>query len=406
MRERLRVLRHPAFRNLWIASSTSAMGDSIVIVALALFVTDLTGDPVDVGLVLGAQMVPFVAFLLIGGVWADRLPRARVMIATDVVRAGLHALLAILIFTDTVEIWQLMVIEALFGTADAFFRPAYTGLVPRTVPDEEVQEAQALSNLSFNFSELTGPALATALVLGVGGGWAFLLDALTFAVSAWFLTRVGTADSAPAPRRTLLAELAEGFQEVRSRRWLWVTVVVFALAVPLGYAPLFVLGPTLAEEGYGSAAVFGILTTAFGAGALVGALAGLRWRPEHPMRAAFLVLAAWPLLLVAFAGSAPVPVVLLLGAATGAGFALFDVWWDTAMAERIPPHALSRASSYEWMGSLILLPVGYLAAGPAAEATSPETVMIVGGTLTAAVLALGLVPRETRTMRRIEREAR
>jgi MFS family permease len=111
-------------------------------------------------------------------------------------------------------------------------------------------------------------------------------------------------------------------------------------------------------------------------------------------------------LLLAFAQSAPVPVVLVLAAATGAGFALFDVWWDTAMAERIPPHALSRASSYEWMGSLILLPVGYLAAGPAAEATSPETVMIVGGMLTAAVLALGLAPRETRTMRRIEREAR
>ena len=407
MRERLRVLRRPAFRNLWLASSISAMGDSIVIVALALFVTDLTGDPVDVGLVLGANVIPFVAFLLIGGVWADRLRRARVMIATDVVRATLHTLLAILIFTDQVEIWHLVVIEALFGTAEAFFRPAYTGLVPRTVPDAEIQEAQALSNLTFNFSELTGPALATALVLGIGGGWAFLLDAVTFAASAWLLTRVRTADAPPTPdeRGTLLAELAEGFQEVRTRTWLWVTVAVFALAVPLGYAPLFVLGPTLAEEGYDSAAVFGILTTAFGAGALAGALAGLRWRPEHPMRAAFLVLAAWPVMLLAFAATAPVPVLLLLGAATGFGFALFDVWWNTAMAERIPPHALSRASSYEWMGSLILLPVGYLAAGPAAEATSPETVMVVGAVLTAAVLALGLVPRETRMMRRIDRDS-
>src|SRR5215208_5450854 len=160
----------------------------------------------------------------------------------------LHSLLAILIFTDQIEIWQLVVIEALFGSAEAFFRPAHTGLVPRTVPEGEIQEAQALSNLTVNFAELTGPALATALVLGVGAGWAFLLDAVTFVVSALLLARVRPAGTAPAAseRRTVLSELGEGFREVSSRPWLWVTVVVFALAVPLGYAPLFVLGPTIA----------------------------------------------------------------------------------------------------------------------------------------------------------------
>ena len=140
----LSVLRRPAFRNVWLAQATSVVGDRLVVVALALFVTDLTGRATDVGLVLGAQTLPLVAFLLIGGVWADRLPRARLMIATDLVRAALHALLAALIFTDLVEIWQLVVIEALFGTAEAFFRPAYTGLLPRTVPAAEIQPAQAL----------------------------------------------------------------------------------------------------------------------------------------------------------------------------------------------------------------------------------------------------------------------
>jgi MFS family permease len=131
-------------------------------------------------------------------------------------------------------------------------------------------------------------------------------------------------------------------------------------------------------------------------------LIGGVWADRLPR--ARLVIAAWPLMLIAFAVEAPVAVVLVLGAATGAGFALFDILWNTAMAERIPPHALSRASSYEWMGSLILLPVGFLAAGPAAEATSPETVLVVGGILTGTVLALGLIPRETRSMRRIERD--
>jgi MFS family permease len=404
MRERIRVLRHHDFRNLWFAQTTSAMGDGLVIVALALFVTDLTDNPTEVGVVLGAQVLPLVAFLLIGGVWADRLPRARVIMGADIARAALHTLLAVLIFTDAIEIWHLVAIEACFGTAQAFFEPAYTGLVPRTVPAGEIQEAQALSSLTFNLAELTGPAIATALVLGLGAGWAFLLDAATFVVSALLVSRVRTSDAPPAPseRRTVLAELAEGYREVRSRAWLWVTVAVFALAVPLGYAPLYVLGPTVAEEAYDSAAIFGVVTAAYGLGALAGALIGFRWRPRHPMRAAFLVIAVWPVMIVAFAIGLPVVLVVPLAVATGAGFALFDVFWNTTMAEQIPPHALSRASAWEWMGSLGLLPIGYLAAGPVADATSTETVLVGGAILTAGVLALGLVPRETRMLTRVE----
>ncbi len=380
------------------------IGDALVLVALALFVTDLTGKPTDVGLVLGAATLPFVAFLLVGGVWADRLPRARLMFITDVARAALHTLLAALIFLDAVEIWHIVVIEACFGTAEAFFRPAYTGLLPRTVPAAEIQEAQALSNMSNNVAELAGPALATALVLGVGPGWAFALDAATFVVSAAFTLRIRVA-AQPAPveaRRTLLAEMAEGFGHVRSRPWIWVTVVVFAIAIPVGYAPYLVLGPTVGEQSYDSEALFGIIATLFGVGAVAGATAGLRWRPRRPMLTAFALLATWPIMMLAFGLTAPIPIVLLLSVATGVAFALFDVWWDTAMAERVPPEALSRVSSYDWMGSLILLPVGFLLAGPVADATSADAVLVGGGVLTAVMLAIGLLPRSTRRLRRIE----
>lgn len=106
-------------------------------------------------------------------------------------------------------------------------------------------------------------------------------------------------------------------------------------------------------------------------------------------------------MLVVFGAAAPIVVVLVFAAGTGIGFALFDVWWNTAMAERVPASALSRVSSYDWMGSIVLLPVGFLLlAGPTAEATSPEAVMIVGGILTAELLVVGLVPRETRTLPR------
>jgi hypothetical protein len=105
---------------------------------------------------------------------------------------------------------------------------------------------------------------------------------------------------------------------------------------------------------------------------------------------------------VTFATGVTVAIVVPLAVATGIGFALFDVFWNTTMAEQIPPHALSRASAWEWMGSLVLLPVGYLAAGPAAEATSTEAVLVGGAILTAAVLTLGLLPSETRMLRGVE----
>ena len=161
-------------------------------VALALYVTEL-GSPSDVGIVLAAHAVPLVGFLLIGGVWADRLPRHKVMVATDLIRFALHALLAALIFTGTVEIWHIALIEAGFGTAEAFFRPAYTGLVPQTVPEEEIQPAKAAFGTVETVAEFVGPALATALVLGVGPGFAFAIDAATFLVSAAFLVRAAPA---------------------------------------------------------------------------------------------------------------------------------------------------------------------------------------------------------------------
>src|ERR1700736_833234 len=125
----LRVLRHRDFRYLFLGQSASVLGGRVVVVAIALYVTQTTGSATDLGLVLGAQALSLVALLLFGGVWADRLPRHRIMIVTDVTRAALHATLAVLILTDAVRVWHLVVIEAMFGAAQAFFQPAYSGLL-------------------------------------------------------------------------------------------------------------------------------------------------------------------------------------------------------------------------------------------------------------------------------------
>ena len=372
----------------------------MVLVALALFVTEQTGRPTDIGLVLAANTIPLVLVLLIGGVWADRLPRQRIMIATDLVRFALHATLAALIFAGDVAIGTIMVIEALFGTAEAFFRPAYIGVIPQTVPEEDIQSAQAVTAGAGQVAEFVGPALATALVVGLGAGWAFAVDAATFLVSAALLTAVTTrARSEPPVRATLQAELAEGYREVRSRAWVWVTIVCFSLILMVAMGPWMVLGPAAAEDHYGSASTFGVLAALVGAGTLAGAALALRWRPRFPMRAAVVGILAWPVFLVGYGIGAPLAVVAVLAILNGVGFAIFDVLWSTALAERIPPVALSRVSSYDWMGSLGLLPVGYLVAGPLAAELGTTAVLVGGGLLALVLTAACLAPRETRDLR-------
>jgi MFS family permease len=398
----MRVLRERDFRNLFIGQAASTVGDQIVFVALALYVTQI-GSPTDVGIVLAAATLPLVAFLLIGGVWADRLPRHHVMIAADLIRFALHALLAALIFLDGIEIWRLVVIEALFGIAEAFFRPAFTGLVPQTVPEDMIQDAKAATGTLETVAEFLGPALATALVLGLGAGWAFAFDAATFLVSALFLTRVRPRARGEAPARSsLVTELREGWDAVRSRAWIWVTVLAFALVLLVSLGPWTTLGPTVAREEYGGLGVYGLLTAAMGAGTMVGALVGFRWKPLHPMRAGLIGCVPWPAVTAAFAFGAPLVLLVPAFVVAGVGIALFGVWWETALAERVPPHLLSRVSSYDWMGSLALLPLGYLLAGPLGEAFGSSLVLAVGSLAGTAVLAASLLVRENWTLRRLE----
>ena len=401
MNSYLRVLRNTDFKYLFLGQSASAVGDQAVIVALALYITQRTGSATDLGLVLAAQSLPMVVLLLFGGVWADRLPRQQIMVVTDLVRAALHTVLAALILTGGASVAEMVVIEALFGAARAFFQPAYTGLLPQTISEELRQDARALSETTANLAILVGPALGTALVLGVGAGEAFAFDAATFLLSAALLARLrprARGGRSPVAQAAVWYELRAGWREVRSRPWVWATVAAFSVAVLCCYAQYYALAPIIARNTYGGAGVFGVLESIGGAGAVIGALVGIVWRPRRPMVVGTLMVLIWPLCSIAFALGAPLFIVFGLELATGFGFSLFAVWWETALAANIPPHALSRVSSYDWMGSLALLPLGFALAGPLAATFGARTVLGVGAAVALVALVLALLPRSTREL--------
>jgi MFS family permease len=397
------VLHSRDFRLLWLSQTASMIGDELIIVAIGLYVTRRTGDPGDVGLVLAAYTVPLMLFLLIGGVIADRLPRQAVMMVTDSTRAVLHGGLAVLIAVGSVRIWQMMVIGLLFGTSQAFFQPAYTGLVPQTVGEDAIQEAQALGGLSRELAAFVSPALATVLVFSVGGAWAFALDALTFAISALTLSRIRSRPRGePGERTSIVLELREGWGAVRERPWVWGTIAAFATGILVALAPFFVLGPAVSRHVYGTEAVFGVVNAAWGVGTILGAAIGSRWRPRRPMLVAISVSLAWPAQIALFAAGPPLGLLYPVTAVAGLGLGLFGVWWETALAQRIPAHLLSRVSAWDWMGSLALMPVGYLLAGPVGGLVGDDKVLIGGGLIGLFALTLGLLPRSTRTLGRLD----
>jgi predicted MFS family arabinose efflux permease len=390
------LLRQPAFRALWLGQSVSTVGTRMALVALVLFVAERGGGAGDVGIVLSAYAVPLLALMLLGGVWADRLPRHRVLLGADLVRAGLHALTATLMFSGHASVASVAAIGAAFGAADAFARPACSGLVPQTVPPRLIQQANALLGLSDNVADFVGPALAAALVTTVGAGWAFALDALTFAFSAMLLVRLRPTTIAAPAREPLVRSLVDGYAHVRSRAWLWRPLLAISVVLMAGFAPWLVIGPGVAADRYGSAAVFGLLLAGQGAGAVFGSVLGLRLFPMRPVAGALAATGGWPLLVFAFAAGAPIAVLVAGAVAAGAGISLANVWWTTALAERIPPDALSRVFAWDWIGSLALLPLGYVVAGPLAHAFGPLAILAAGALLSAAVLAWAALPVQAR----------
>ncbi|GIG06093.1 MFS transporter [Catellatospora coxensis] len=358
------------FARYFYGQALSMVGDRISFVIMPFAVLSIPGaDAADVGLVSAATLVPFLVFALAGGVWADRLPRQRVMLVSDLVRFVSQAMVAVLLLTGAARISHLVVLMAVFGTADAFFAPAAGGLMPLIVGPERLQEANALRGLVMSTGLVAGPALAGGLIFLVGPGGAIALDALSFAVSAAFLARLRprAADPADAPRGGFLAQLREGFTEVMSRTWVWSTLAALSVYHVVVLPSVFVLGPVLSAQEFGGAAAWSVVVAAFGVGSVVGDVIALRVRIGRPLviAAAALAVASCQALII---GAGPtIPVIAALEAVTGVAVALAFTMWETSLQANVPQAALSRVSSYDYLLTAGLMPLGLAVAGPIAQ---------------------------------------
>ena len=398
------ALKERQFRLLWLGQATSTLGDGLVPVALAFAVIkSLDRGPTALGIVLAAQSLPLVAFVLAGGVWADRLPRQMVMLVSDVIRALVQAALAYLLLSGAAEVWHLAVLMAIYGTAQAFFQPAATGLVPATISAGRLQQANALLGLSRSLAFVVGPAVSGVIAATTNPGIVFAVDAGTFTVSAISLAMLRLSRSRRAgERQSFIADLKGGWRELVAHTWLWVIIAWAATYLGIVIAPFMTLGPVVAKESLGGAASWGIIAAGWGIGTLTGGLVALRWKPVRPMFTCTLLVLLIAPAVALLALRAPAPAIAAAQAIGGIGMGVFSAVWQTTLQQQVPEEALSRVSAWDWMGSFLFLPLGLVVAGPVSELIGISTTLwIAVAWAVGSTLVVLLVP-DVRNLRRTD----
>src|SRR3954469_8410421 len=404
LRERAGALSERPFRLLWLGQTTSAVGDVMIGVALAFAVFQIGGGAGQLGLVLASLTIGRTAFVLVGGVWADRLPRRLVMLTCDAIRALVQAFVAVALLTGLAEVWMLAATSFVFGAASAFFLPAATRLVPATVsagpaPPGRLQQANALLALSRSSVQVVGPAVSGVIVAAAEPGWVFAIDAVTFVASAALLSVLPIAATERPQRRPFRHELVEGGRAAWSRGWLRAGLSLTAVTV-VGIATFLVLGPVISNRDLDGATSWGIILAAGAIGGIVGGAVAWRMRPNRPLVGAF---AAWSLsALPALALLPPLPTAAIAVAygVFQAGIAFGNNQFDTVLQRQIPSHLLSRVDSFAWLVALGLSPVGQALAGPASEAFGTDAVLVTAAALVVVSCAIGIAAPSVRTITR------
>jgi DHA3 family tetracycline resistance protein-like MFS transporter len=393
----LRALRVRKFALLWGGQTISRLGDSLYHIALSWWILEKTGSAVALGTLAVFSLVPMLLFLLVGGVLVDRLPRFRIMLASDIINALVVGVVAAFAHTNQLQLWHVYAVSVVFGLAEAFFSPAYVASVPQIVPPDELPSANSLTSLSWQLSGVIGPTIGAIIIAGGGTPLAFGLDSTSFLISAACLLPLrhirppAPAESATTPRATPIADLRGGWKIVAASPWLWVTILVYAFANVTDAGPRNVALPFLIHDHLGlQVEALGLVVSSFSIGSVSGAVVlGRLKRIRHRSTLLYGSFALGGLMIVGY-GLAPSLTVLLAAAFVyGLTFSAIALVWTNTLQEMVPPEMLGRVSSIDALGSFVLMPIGFALAGWLTDKIGPAQVFVIGGcgTITMAALA-------------------
>ena len=391
----IRSLSYRPFALLWSGQSISQLGDSMYRFALIWWAMNQTGSAFETSAILFCSILPMLLFVLIGGVAVDRFPRVPIMLASDVIRGSIVLVVALLFSQGALQIWHVYAASVIFGSVDAFFQPAYTALLPEITPQELLPSANSLTIISQRSAGVIGPLLATSLLTTTGTSTVFALNGLSFFLSALCLMPLLRRSTTPAaePSSNIWRDVREGLSTVKSTPWLWITIAIVALGNITSSGPLMIALPFLVKENHAAEIdTFALARSMLSLGVVVGAV----WlgRKKVIRRRGLTAYGAWLISgLLIFAFGLPIGTLgmavagLIVGLTTGA----FALIWTNTLQQLVPRDMLGRVSSIDYLGTFLLLPVGFAVVGWATDQLGAAAVFMIGGLLTMALAALGLL---------------
>jgi DHA3 family tetracycline resistance protein-like MFS transporter len=395
--------RNREYRLLIAALSVSIFAEGMWAVVMALQVIALDNDPASLSLVAACLGAGLVAFVLVGGIAADRISQRLIIIAVEAVNVVAVTAVAALGLTGALRVWHMAVAAATLGIAAAFFFPAYSAILPRILPAEQLLAANGVEGVVRPvFQRAVGPAVAGLVVGATFPPAGAVVVAILFAIGLVLLiaTRppraghpVGDTAAAERERPHVLRDLRDGFVFVLGTPWLKWTLLFASMFVLVVLGPIEVLLPFIVADRFDDGArMYGFVLAFFGTGSAIGALAVSSAR--LPRRYLTVMMTMWGL------GSLPLVVIgatssfgwmavaaFIIGVTDGAGMVI----WGTLLQRRVPTHMLGRVSSLDFFVSLAFMPLSFAIAGPLSKVVSMETIFLVAGIVPVLLAAVAVV---------------
>jgi MFS family permease len=359
------LFSYKGYRNFFISGLIFVLGASAFPIALAVTVLDNGGDASALGLILASRVLAGTLFMLIGGVWADRLPRKWIMIGADSFRAAI-CLVLLVVSANDMPLWAIGLLVFLMGLGDSFGAPAGTAIVPSLLPDHLLPAGNVAKGLVAKIGTIVGPGLGGLSIAFLGADWTFAL------IGGFFLVATSMILGIHEPPRqeiledkpTFLFELKEGFKLVWEIKWIAASIAMASFQLMVIVAAETVLLPIVSRREFGTDSVFALSAAAFSLGGMISAIVAIKMQPKRP---GFVAIWLWALFAIApLVLAFPINEYVVIGGYFIAGLSIggWEAYWVTAVQREVPQDMQGRVFSIDMVGSGGLMPLGMALVGP------------------------------------------
>ena len=360
------LFSYKGYRNYFISSAIFVIGASAFPIALAVTILDKGGDASALGLILAARVAAGTLFMLIGGVWADRLPRKWVMIGADSFRALVCLVLLFVSATD-LPLWAIGLLVFLMGLGDSFGAPAGSAIVPSLLPDHLLPSGNVAKGIVGKVGNIVGPGVGGLAIAVIGADWTFGLIAgsFLFATSLIFTIKEDARQEIIEDKPTFLYELKEGFKLVWEIKWIAASIAMASFQLMVIVAAETVLLPVITRREFGTDTVFALSAAMFSLGGGLSAIAAIKYKTKRP---GFVAIWLWALFAIApFVLAFPINETFVVIGYFIAGLSIggWEAYWVTAVQREVPQDMQGRVFSIDMVGSGGLMPLGMALVGPA-----------------------------------------